>query len=97
MLTMNARRFQRIHPLRGMGDCVLNASKGFDMGVIDLAVVGSDRTSRVLDAGSGREDDSSDVCCSDENTTVSLCEKRVDDNNLHTHHLCHTARQARIC
>ena len=27
------------------------------------AVVGSDRTSRVLDASSGREDESSDVCC----------------------------------
>ena len=77
-LTMNARRFQRTHPLREMGDYSLNTSKDIDMGVIDLAhtcgsepvvdglrtaVVGSDRTSRVLDASSGREDESSNVCC----------------------------------
>ena len=69
ILTMNARRFQRTHPLRGLGDYSLNASTDIGMGVIDLAltcgsepevdavftaVVFSDRTSRVLDAGSGR-------------------------------------------
>ena len=57
------------------------------MGVIDLAptcgpepvvdgvrtaVVGSDRSSRVLDGGSGREDESSDVCRVGENTMVFL-------------------------
>ena len=73
--TMNARRFQRTHPLSGMGECSLNASKEIGMGIIDFAlacgskpvaddlrfaVVGSDRTRRVLDAGSGREDRSSE-------------------------------------
>ena len=86
IFTVNARRFQRTHPSRGMGDCSLNASKDIDMGIIYLslivnkpvidavktAVVGSDRTSRELDAGSMREDESSDVCCVGENTIVLL-------------------------
>ena len=87
VLTMNARRFQRTQPFRGMVDYPLNASKDIDMGVIDfaptcgsepvvdgvrIAVVGSDRSCHVLDAGSGREDESSDVCCVGENTTVFL-------------------------
>ena len=76
VLTMSARRFQRTHPLGGMGSS-LNASKDFDVEVSDLAltcgsepvmdtvctgVVGSARTGRELDAGSAREDRSSDVC-----------------------------------
>ena len=36
------------------------------------AVVGLARTGRALDAGSGREDKSSDVCCVGENTKVIL-------------------------
>ena len=75
ILTMNARRFQRTHPLSGMGSS-LNASKGVRMGVTGLApictsepvldagctaVIGSART-RALDAGSAREGRSSDVC-----------------------------------
>ena len=36
------------------------------------AVVGSDCTGRVLDAGSGREDESSDVCRVCENAIVFL-------------------------
>ena len=74
---MNARRFQRTHPLRGMGDYSLNASKDIGMGVthfaltcgsepvvdaVCFAVVGCARTGRVFDAGSDREDRSSDGC-----------------------------------
>ena len=66
VLTMNARRFQRTHPSRGMASA-LNASKDIAMSVTDLAlvcesepvlgavctaVVGSACTARVLDAGS---------------------------------------------
>ena len=62
---------QRTYPLRGMRDYSFNASKDIGMGVTDLAlacgsepvfdavfaaVVGSARTGRLLDAGSGRED-----------------------------------------
>ena len=36
-LTMNARRFQRTHPLRGLGDNSLSASKDTGKGVADLA------------------------------------------------------------
>ena len=76
-LTTNARRCQRTHPLRGMGDYSLNAPKDIGLGVTDLAlacgleplmdavctaVVGSARTGPELDAGSDREDRSSDVC-----------------------------------
>ena len=86
VLTMNARRFQRTHLLSGTCSS-LNASKDIGMGVVDFAptcgsepmvdgvrtaVVGSDRTSRVLDASSGREDESSDKCCVGENTIVFL-------------------------
>ena len=39
---------------------------------VKTAVVGSDRTSRVLDGGSWREDESSDVCCVGGNTIVCL-------------------------
>ena len=61
-----------------MGDYSLNASKNVGIEAVDLttscgsepvvdgvrtAVVGSDRTCRVLDAGSGREDETSEVCC----------------------------------
>ena len=74
-LALNARRFQRTHLFSGMGSS-LNASKDIGMGVIDLApicesepvmdtvcaaVAGLARA-RVLDAGSDREDRSSDVC-----------------------------------
>ena len=60
-----------------MGDYSLNASKDIGMGVTDFALAcgpepvvvgvctavdGSARTGRVLDAGSAREDRSSDVC-----------------------------------
>ena len=38
VLTMNARRFQRTHPLSGMGSS-LNASKDNGVGVTDLAPV----------------------------------------------------------
>ena len=87
VLTMNARRFQRTHPLRGMGDYGVNASRNIDMEVIAFAstcgsepvvdgvrtaVVGSDRTGRVLDASSGRKDESSDVSCVGEKTIVFL-------------------------
>ena len=76
ILTMDARRLQRTHPLCGMGSS-LNTSKNVGMGVTDFALtcgsepvvdavctaaVGSTRTGRVLDAGSDREDRSSDVC-----------------------------------
>ena len=76
IVTMHARRLQRTHPLSGAGSS-LNASKDMTLGsycpcaccesepVIDvmyIAVVGSARTGRVLDAGSNREDRSSDVC-----------------------------------
>ena len=37
VLTMNALRFQRTHPLRGMGDYSLNTSKDIDMGVVGFA------------------------------------------------------------
>ena len=70
VLTMNARRFQRTHPLRGMEDCSLNKLKDVDVGVIDFAraaVVGSDRSSR---DGSSSEGESSDVCCVGENAIV---------------------------
>ena len=63
---------------------------------VRTAVVGSDRTSRVLDAGSGRGDESSDVCCVSE-TPKSFSENQVVDNSLQTHHLCHTTRRAHIC
>ena len=39
---------------------------------MEYVLVGSDRTSRVLDAGSGRENESSDVCCVGESTIVKL-------------------------
>ena len=76
VLTINAPRFQRTHSLAGTGSS-LNASNDIGMGVTDFApicnselvmdtvctaVVGSERTCRVLDAGSDREDRSSDVC-----------------------------------
>ena len=38
ILTMNERRFQRSHPLKGMGSS-LNASKAIGMGVTDLAPI----------------------------------------------------------
>ena len=38
VLTMNARRFQRPHLLRGMGDYSLNASKDIGMAVTDLSL-----------------------------------------------------------
>ena len=38
ILTMNARRFQRTHPLSGTGSA-LNASKDIGMGVSDIALV----------------------------------------------------------
>ena len=76
--TLNARRFQRTHTLRGVGSS-LNASKGIAIRVLlDFAptcgsepvmdawfsaAVGSARTGRVLDAGSDREDRSCNVCC----------------------------------
>ena len=37
VLTMTARRFQRTHPLRGMGNYSVNASKDVGMRVVDLA------------------------------------------------------------
>ena len=98
---MNERRFQRTHPLRGMGDCSLNESKDFGMGVTDLslacgsepemdavwtAVVGSARTGPALDAGSDREDRSSDVCYVGD--TRKSFSQTGDDSILHTHHLC---------
>ena len=91
---MNTRRFQRTHLLRGMGDYSLNASKDAGMGVADLAPtcesepvvdavctaeVGSDRTGRVLDGGSAREDRSSDVCYVGD-TRQSFSEK--DDDSI---------------
>ena len=75
VLTMNARRFQRTHPLSGMGFS-LSASNDIAVGVFDhalvceseseidaryAAVVGS-ACSCVFEAGSDREDRSSDVC-----------------------------------
>ena len=89
-LTVNARRFQRTHPLRGTGDYSFNASKDIGVGVTDLAltsgsepevdavysaVVGSARTGRVLDASSAREDRSFDVCYVGD-TRKSFSEKR---------------------
>ena len=47
ILTMNARQFQRTHPLSGMGSS-LNASEDFGMGVTDLAPVCN--TDTVMDA-----------------------------------------------
>ena len=67
ILTMNARRFQRTHPLSGMGSS-LSASIALTcgpepvIGAVCIAVVGSARTGRILDAGSDREDRSSDAC-----------------------------------
>ena len=76
ILTLNARRFRRTHPLRGMGTSI-SPSKNFGMGILDpelscgsepvtdavrSTVVGSARTGRVLNAGSDRGDRSSDVC-----------------------------------
>ena len=70
-----------------MGDYGVNASRDIDMEVIAFAstcgsepvvdgvrtaVVGSDRTGRVLDASSGRKDESSDVSCVGEKTIVFL-------------------------
>ena len=103
VLTMNARRFQRTHPLRGMGDYSLNRQRiliwelltcGSEP-VIDAvctAVVGSARTGRTLDAGSAREDRSSDVYCVGD-TRQSFFEKD-DDSIQHTHHICQTTREA---
>ena len=85
LLTMTARRFQRTHLLRGMGSS-LNAPKDIGIGVMCAAVVGSVRAGRVPNAGSDREDRSSDVCYVGD-TRQSFSEK---DNAsiLHTHHLC---------
>ena len=95
ILTMNARQFQRTHPLSGMGFS-LNASKDTGMGVthiafvcepdpamdaVKTAVVGSART-RGLEAGSDREDRSSDVCY-DGDIRSSFSEKD-DDIILHS-------------
>ena len=49
ILTMNARRFQRTHPWRGMGDWTLNASKDIGMGVTVLTLTGGSEP--VIDAG----------------------------------------------
>ena len=64
---MNGRRFQRTHPLRGMGNYSFNASKDVGVRVVDLAlacgsepvmdevcvaVVGSTCTGPVLDTRS---------------------------------------------
>ena len=69
---------------------LINASKDIDLRVADLvltcgsepvmdtvctAVVGSFRTCHVLDAGSDREDRSSDVC-NDDDTRLSFSEKK---------------------
>ena len=42
------------------------------VGEVRTAVVGSDRTSRVLDAGSGREDESSDLSLSEDKAAFTL-------------------------
>ena len=47
VLTMNARRFQRTHPLSGVG-FALNASQDICMGVTDLTPT----SETVIDAGS---------------------------------------------
>ena len=60
LVTMNARRFQITHPLRGT-EFSVNLSADIGLGVTDLALAcGSEP---VVDAGSDREDRSSDVCC----------------------------------
>ena len=59
------------------------------------AVVGPARTGRVLDAGSDREDRSSDVCCVGD-TRLSFFAKG-NDSILHIHHLCRTTREAPGC
>ena len=70
-----------------MGEYSLNESKVIDMGVFDFAptcrsepvvdgvrtaVVGSDHTRRVHDAGSGRKDEPSDACCVGEKARAFL-------------------------
>ena len=85
-LTVNARRFQRTHPLSGTGSSV-NASKDIGMGGTDLAptfgsepvvdavhaaVVGSSCAVLELDAYSVHKVTSSDVCHD------SLCWKNDD-------------------
>ena len=110
ILTMNARRFQRTHLLRGVGDYVLNASKDTGMVVADLAPtcesepvvdavcaaeVGSDRPGRVLDRGSAREDRSSDL--SYVGDTQQSFSAEDDDSILHTHHLYRSTREAHVC
>ena len=67
VLTMNARRFQRTRPM-GVIDLAPTCGSEAMVDGVRTAVVGSDRTSRVLDAGSQREDESFDVCCAGLNT-----------------------------
>ena len=66
ILIMSARRFQRTHPLSGMGFS-LDASKDIGMGVTDLAPICEsepvmDTVCIAVVAGSDREDRPSDVC-----------------------------------
>ena len=62
------------------------------MDVECTAVVDSACSGHVLDAGSAREDRSSDVCFV-RDTRWSFSEKDYD-SILHTHHLCRTTREA---
>ena len=57
-------------------------------------MVGPARTGRVLDAGSDREDTSSDVCY-DGDTRQSLSVKD-DDSILHIHHICRIVSHGNI-
>ena len=70
----------------GVTDLALNCGSVPAMDVVCTAVVGSARTGRVLDAGSDREDRSSDVCYVGD-TQWSFTEKDYD-SILHTRHLC---------
>ena len=81
----------------GMGVTDLAVACGSEpvVGGVCTAVVGSARNSRVLDAGSAREDRSSKECYVGD-TREYFCAKD-DDSILHTHHLCHTTREPLIC
>ena len=70
----------------GVSDLALTCGSEPVMDSVCCSGLGSSRTGRVLDAGSDREDRSSDVCYVDD-TQQSLSE-RDDDSILHIDHLC---------
>ena len=76
----------------GVTDLALACGSEPVVDAVGIAVVGSARTGRVHDAGSAREDRSSDECYVGD-TRQSFTEED-DDSILHTHHLCRTTRGA---